>query len=319
MKGKVGIIGGAGFIGSYVTQKFLEEGYTVNVSTKNIRNKMRYQHLHNLKGNENLKINPIDLMDKTSLRLFLQDCEMVIHAGTPFQLNVRDPQKELFEPTILGTENLLEVVAKNPHIRKLVIVASVAAYNTDYPLSVATRPVDYVYTENDIPFARETSHPYAQAKFHADQAVQHFIDNHPDLGCEIVNLYPVFVVGNSLSERRNCASQHLQMLIKNNIAPDAYVAMLFQQDVELAMITVADVAKSIYRAAIKPGLHNERFLLSSESWRVSDIASMLNGQEPNGSPRIVYSNQKAKQVLGINFQSVRNTLMSFRHVMQPVA
>jgi hypothetical protein len=317
MKGKVGIIGGAGFIGSYVTKKFLEEGYTVNVSTKNIRNKLRYQHLHKLKGHENLEINPIDLMDKTSLRLFLRDCDMVVHAGTPFQLNVRDPQKELFEPTILGTEHLLDVVADSPQIRKLVIVASVAAYNTDYPLSVASRPMDYVYTEDDIPFARETSHPYAQAKYHADQAVQHFIDNHPDLHCEIVNLYPVFVVGNSLSEKRNSASQHLQMLIKNNIAPDAYVAMLFQQDVELAMITVEDVAECIYRSAIKPGLHNERFLLSSESWRVSDIASMLNGQQPKGSPRTVYSNQKAREVLGVNFQSVQNTLMSFRQVMQP--
>jgi nucleoside-diphosphate-sugar epimerase len=28
----VGVLGGAGFIGSYVTQKFLNEGYTVKVS-----------------------------------------------------------------------------------------------------------------------------------------------------------------------------------------------------------------------------------------------------------------------------------------------
>ena len=38
----VGIIGGAGFIGSYVTQQFLENGYRVKVSAFNISNKEKY-------------------------------------------------------------------------------------------------------------------------------------------------------------------------------------------------------------------------------------------------------------------------------------
>jgi len=36
---KVGIIGGAGFIGSYNTKKFLREGYKVKVSTTDLSNK----------------------------------------------------------------------------------------------------------------------------------------------------------------------------------------------------------------------------------------------------------------------------------------
>jgi hypothetical protein len=319
MQGKVGIIGGAGFIGSYATKEFLQKGFAVSVSTQNIRTKLRYQHLHNLKGAENLEIKQINLLDKASIRHFLQDCDIAIHSGTPFQLNVRDPHKKLFEPTILGTENLLEVVADSPQLKKLVIISSVAAFNTDFPLSLATRPLDYIYTENDIPFSRETSHPYAQAKFHADQAVQHFIKNNPQLNCEIVNLYPVFVIGNGLSIKRNSTSQHLQMLIKHNIAPDAYVAMLFQRDIELAMITVKDVAKCIYQAATRAGLHTERFLLSSESWRVSDISRMLNMQIPKGNSRMVYSNEKTRQMLGVILESVCKTLMSFQQLSQQVA
>jgi dihydroflavonol-4-reductase len=41
----IGIIGGAGFIGSYNTQKFLNEGYKVKVSTTDISNKSKYEHL----------------------------------------------------------------------------------------------------------------------------------------------------------------------------------------------------------------------------------------------------------------------------------
>jgi len=36
---KVGIIGGAGFIGSYNTKKFLREGYKIKVSTTDLSNK----------------------------------------------------------------------------------------------------------------------------------------------------------------------------------------------------------------------------------------------------------------------------------------
>ena len=39
---KVGIIGGAGFIGSYNTKKFLEEGYQVKVSATDISKKEKY-------------------------------------------------------------------------------------------------------------------------------------------------------------------------------------------------------------------------------------------------------------------------------------
>ena len=42
---KVGIIGGSGFIGSYNTQKFLDEGYSVKASTTDISQKDKYKHL----------------------------------------------------------------------------------------------------------------------------------------------------------------------------------------------------------------------------------------------------------------------------------
>jgi len=45
----VGIIGGSGFIGSFNTQKFLNEGYKVKVSTTDLSKKEKYEHLLSLK------------------------------------------------------------------------------------------------------------------------------------------------------------------------------------------------------------------------------------------------------------------------------
>ena len=60
----VGVIGGAGFIGSHVTKKFLDEGYRVRVSASDSANTAKYAHLD----------------------AFLPGCHIVVHGGTPFQL-----------------------------------------------------------------------------------------------------------------------------------------------------------------------------------------------------------------------------------------
>ena len=52
---KIGIIGGSGFIGSYITKKFLEEGFYVKVSSTDILNEEKYKHLWKLKNADQLK------------------------------------------------------------------------------------------------------------------------------------------------------------------------------------------------------------------------------------------------------------------------
>ena len=116
-----GIIGGSGFIGSYITKIFLEENFKVKVSSTDINNKSKYEHLLTLTNSENLEMVPLDVRDKKALENFVKGCDILVHAGTPFQLDVKDPQKELFDPTVQGTRNFLEVISKSPDLKKVVI------------------------------------------------------------------------------------------------------------------------------------------------------------------------------------------------------
>ena len=50
---KVAIIGGSGFIGSYVTKIFLEHDFEVKVSATDISREDKYQHLMSFKNAEN--------------------------------------------------------------------------------------------------------------------------------------------------------------------------------------------------------------------------------------------------------------------------
>ncbi|WP_136480901.1 NAD-dependent epimerase/dehydratase family protein [Cognatitamlana onchidii] len=307
----VGIIGGSGFIGSHTTLKFLEEGYKVKVSATDISKTEKYNHLKALPNAENLEILPLKVENKSQLREFVKGCDIVVHGGTPFQLDVQDPKLELFDPTIKGTENFLEIVNETPSIEKVVFVASVAAYNTNFPMLPDGKNLDDTIDENDTPFMSEESHPYAQAKFIANQTVEKFIKEHPNTNFEITSVSPVAVMGKSLSSREDSTSSGLQFLFKNKIAPNPFVQMLFDTDAEFAVVDVKDVANGIYSASNKKGLNGKNYLLSAESWKVSDISAMLNGEKPSGQTRIVYKNDEAQKDLEIEFSPAIVPLTEF--------
>lgn len=307
----VGIIGGSGFIGSYTTKKFLEEGYNVKVSVTDIKKSEKYQHLFSLENSDNLNISGLKVEDLEVLKDFVSDCEIVIHGGTPFQLDVNDPQKELFDPTIKGTENFLEAIKDAPLIQKVVFIDSVAAYNTNFPLPAYGKTTTDSFDETDKKYISVESHPYAQAKFMANQTVENFITKNPNLSFEITSVSPVGVMGKSLSNREDSTSTGLQFLFKNKIAPNPFVQMLYDTNAEMALVDVADVAEAVFKAATTSELHGKNYLLSSESYPVSDISLMLNHQDPKNSANVIYQNTLAMKDLGMKFRPVQETLNNY--------
>ncbi len=237
-----------------------------------------------------------------------KDCEIIVHAGTPFQLDVKDPQTELFDPTVKGTENFLEVIKNAAGIKKVVFIASVAGWNTSFPMNPITYKADHIFSENDTPYFSETDHPYAQAKFLADQAVRKFTSENKDLSFEIISLSPVFVIGNALSGRQDSTSTGMQFLFKNKIAPNPFVEMLYSTDATFSMVDVRNVADAVYSAATISGLHGKNYLIANESYKISDISLMLNHQEPISNATYIYNNALAKKDLSINFIAAKETL-----------
>lgn len=305
---KVGIIGGSGFIGSYVTKMFLDNGFEVRVSATDISKEEKYRHLMILDHSDNLHIMELKVEDKEALREFVKDCDIVIHVGTPFQLDVKDPQTELFDPTVKGTENFLSVVSETPSVEKVVLIASVAAFNTNFPMPPDGKSPDDTFDESDAAFTSEQSHPYGQAKFIANQVVERFIGNNDPPNFEITSVSPVFVMGKSMSGREDSTSTGLQFLFRNKAAPNDFVQLLYDTDVEFAIVDVSDVARAIFNAATTSGLHGRNYLLSSESFPVSDLTRMLNGESAKNDGKTVYRSESAKRDLGISFRPVQETL-----------
>jgi dihydroflavonol-4-reductase len=72
-----------------------------------------------------------DLLKPNSYDEAFQDVQVVIHTASPFKLDIKDPQKELVDPALLGTRNVLNSSNKSPSVKKVVLTSSCAAIYGD--------------------------------------------------------------------------------------------------------------------------------------------------------------------------------------------
>ncbi len=124
---RVLVTGGAGFIGSYVTELLLENGYDVrvldNLSPQVHRNGEKPDYLH-----QHAELVVGDICDSEIVQQALRDVDKVVHLAAA--VGVGQSMYEIVAYTRvndLGTAVLLEALAKRP-VEKLVCASSMSIY-----------------------------------------------------------------------------------------------------------------------------------------------------------------------------------------------
>ncbi|HEY2460764.1 MAG TPA: GDP-mannose 4,6-dehydratase [Candidatus Acidoferrum sp.] len=128
------ITGGAGFIGSHLTERLLDRGDRVaildNLSTGSAQN------IRHLKGSEGLEYHLDNIENRQLVAELVDDADVVVHlaAAVGVKLIVESPVRTI-ETNVNGTQMILEAAAKK---RKLVLTAStseVYGKNTNFPFT----------------------------------------------------------------------------------------------------------------------------------------------------------------------------------------
>ncbi len=127
------VTGANGYVASWLVKKLLEEGFTVHAAVRNPDNHQKIAHLKNLASHSNAKIKffASDLLKSGSYKAAMEGCELVFHTASPYTLDVKDPQKELIDPAVNGTENVLLTANEVESVKRVVLTSSCAAIYTD--------------------------------------------------------------------------------------------------------------------------------------------------------------------------------------------
>ncbi len=205
MKYTILATGGTGYIGSWVVKGLLEKGHTVRLSVRDKSKKEKYQFLIDIakKNAGTLEIWEADLLKSGSFDEAAKGCDSIAHIASPCKLNVKDAQKDLLDPAVNGTTNVLEAANKSKSVKKVVLTSSVAAIygdNIDMKNENLT-----IFTEEHFNTSSTLSHqPYAYSKVQAEKKAWKMAKQQS--AWELIVLNPVIVLGPSLTSISQSAS-----------------------------------------------------------------------------------------------------------------
>lgn len=328
------VTGATGYVAGVLVKKLLSEGLTVHAPIRDPENKEKTKYLENLadKLPGDIKFFKADLLQSGSYDEAMQGCELVYHTASPFIINVKDSQKDLIEPALIGTKNILESVNNTPSVLKVVLTSSVAAIYGD---NIDIQKVKGgILTEKEWNFSSSLLHqPYSYSKMVAEREAWD-ICNIQDQW-ELVVINPSLVLGpginpNATSESYRSFKQIFDGTMKGG-APDF----------RIGMVDVRDVAEAHFFAGFNPSAEG-RYIVSAESSSIMGIADVLRSKYQNQYPfpkRIipkfmiwllapmigfkrkmiknnvgypfVADNSKSIHQLGLNYRPLDNTIVEF--------
>ncbi len=241
---KAGIIGGSEFIGCNILLKFLVEDYRVKVQISGKTRMKRNPLFQNICKNRNLEISETELTDVADFQMFIEDCDIIVHCGQPFRLDIKTSEVPIYVPLIKGTGNLLKALQNNNSVRKAIFITSATAFNPDYSSLSGLHKT----AKNDSGRKVKISE-VEKAKYHAEKAVSKMLDSFPGNLFEVVYISPVEVKDYALSNSNASTSSGLQFLFRKKITPDPSFQKILKRQAIDNFTTIDELPDKVFRAA----------------------------------------------------------------------
>ncbi len=235
MKSTVLVTGGTGYIGSWVVKGLLENGHTVRLTVRNKAKKEKYAFLQDIANQSegNLEVWEADLLKQGSFDDVAKGADLIAHIASPFILNVKDPQKDLVDPAVKGTANVLEAASKSGSVKKVVLTSSVASVHGDN-IDMKNQNIS-IFTEAHFNTTSSLDHqPYSFSKISAEKKAWEIANNQSNW--ELVVINPSFVMGPSLTQ----TSQSESLKVMTDILSGKYKSGT--PDLSFGYVDVRDVA-----------------------------------------------------------------------------
>ncbi|KAL2895060.1 Cinnamoyl-CoA reductase 1 [Bienertia sinuspersici] len=233
--GVVCVTGASGFIGSWLVQLLLNRGYSVHATVQDINEKKETDHLLALEGadEERLKLFQMDLLDYNSIIAAVKGTDGILHLASPNVIGqVQDPQKELLEPAIKGTKNVI-MAAKEVGIQRVVVTSSISSIvpSPNWPADVPKS--EDCWTDED--YCRNKGLWYPLSKLWAEKAAW---EVSKDQGIDVAVVNPATVLGPILPPVLNSSVGAILALLQGSTETyaDFYMGCVHVKDVAMAHI-----------------------------------------------------------------------------------
>jgi nucleoside-diphosphate-sugar epimerase len=261
------VTGGTGYIGAWVVKNLLEKDYTVRITVRNKNQTHKYSYLESLaaSGNGKLEIFDANLLKEGSFDEAAKGADAVVHVASPFTLRFKDAQKDLVDPALLGTRNVLNAATRSGTVKKVVLTSSVAAVHGDN-IDMQEQGLDEFTEEHFNTTSSVTHQPYSYSKVVAEKEAWKIAKEQNNWKLVVIN--PSFVLGPQLTGSSDSESLNLMKdIMKGKF-------FLGAPDLHFGFIDVRDVAKAHILALEKENAQG-RHILAGKTMSVYDMTRIM--------------------------------------------
>ena len=270
------VTGATGYVAGRLVEKLLTHGLTVHAAVRDPDNLEKLKHLNVLanKLHGSIRYFKSDLLEKGSYAQAMQGCELVFHTASPFTSKVKDPQRDLVDPALIGTQNVLEQATTSDTIKRIVLTSSCAAIYGDNADLQATP--NGVFTEADWNTTSSLKNgAYSYSKTIAEKEAWKISKSQDKW--DLVTINPSLVLGPGINPRGTSESFNLITQLGDGTLKSGV------PEIRMGVVDVRDVATAHYLAGFTPTAQG-RTIISGHNSSFLEIAEILRRKYGDNFP-----------------------------------
>ncbi len=264
------VTGATGYVAGWIVRGLLEAGVTVHAPVRDPESTAKVGHLQDMSRElpGTLRLFQADLLQSGSYGPAMQGCGLVFHTASPFSLRVKDPQRDLVDPALAGTRNVLETVNAMGGVRRVVLTSSVVAIYDDN-VDVARAPQGRLDESVWNTGSSLDHNPYAYSKTLAERAAWEMAQAQSCWDLVVVN--PSLVLGPALNPRPSSESFALIKRLTSGAMRSGAPRW------PMGVVDVRDLAQAHLAAGFTPGAEG-RHIISGHESDLFEMAQILRDQ-----------------------------------------
>lgn len=262
------VTGATGYVAGWIIERLLGQGFTVHATVRDPSQTQKLQHLVDIaeKSSGQIHFFKADLLDQGAFDTAMQGCEIVIHTASPFVItNYKDAVKDIIEPAVKGTENVLESVNRTASVKRVVVTSSIAATYGD-AIEIKQTPHNAFDESCWNTTSSETHQPYSYSKVAAERKAWEMAEQQDRWSLVCIN--PALVMGPSLTASSQSGSIELLKQFANGVTLFGVPPMWN------GIVDVRDVADAHVAAALNDDAHG-RYIVSGGSLSLLEMGKAL--------------------------------------------
>lgn len=284
------VTGGSGFVAGHLVQQLLTDGYEVNATVRDPDDPRKTAALRLMQDAYpgRLEIFAADLLHEHCFDPAMEGVDTVFHVASPFYMaeQITDPQTELVEPALLGTQNVLASVDRTESVRRVVLTSTIGAMFGHY-VDVPRRGAS-VLTEDMFNETSSLEHsPYHYSKVLAEREAWRIAGAQERWNMVAIN--PGLVLGPALTDASVSGSL---FLLDELMSGKLWFGV---PDIAFAPVDVRDVALAHVRAGERDQAHGRYIVSHPEMVSMRDMAREL--KKVHQRPVLVPRNEIPKWTL----------------------